>query len=57
MFQYPMSSPMMTRMFGFCCCADAGATIAEASDASNAKRMFLLLFILDLLAKGCSFGS
>jgi len=46
-----MSSPMMTRMFGFCCCADAGATIVEASDASNAKRM-LLLFILDLLAKG-----
>jgi hypothetical protein len=39
-------------MFGFCCCADAGATIAEASDASNAKRMFLLLFIVDLLTKG-----
>src|SRR6266511_904227 len=42
-----MSSPMMTRMFGLCgcCCADAGAgaTSANASDASRASRMFQLL--------------
>src|SRR5712691_9538579 len=48
-----MSSPMMTRMFGFCCgcCADAGATIMDASDASRASRMFQLLFIVDLPTK------
>src|SRR6266446_7058359 len=50
-----MSSPMMTRMFGFCCgcCADAvaGATSAKASDASTASRMFQLLFIVDLPMK------
>src|ERR1700736_4357221 len=48
-----MSSPMMTRMLGFCCgcCADAGATIMEASDASRASRMFQLLFIVDLPTK------
>src|SRR6202048_1545880 len=45
-----MSSPMITRMFGFCCCADAGAgaTRAKASDASRASQMFQLLFIVDL---------
>src|ERR1700730_11486955 len=48
-----MSSPMMTRMFGFCCCADAapGATSAKASDANRANRMFQLLFIVDLPTK------
>src|ERR1700730_7763581 len=42
-----MSSAMMTRMFGFCCCADAGApaTITDASDASRPKQTFLLMFI------------
>src|SRR4051795_13178295 len=50
-----MSSPMMTRMLGFCCdcCADAvaGATSAKANDASRASRMFQLLFIVDLPTK------
>src|SRR5882672_7282714 len=47
-----MLSPRMNRMLGFCCCwADAGATIAQASDASRASRMFQLLFIVDLPTK------
>src|SRR5712691_5213875 len=43
-----MLSARMKRMFGFCCCADAGATIMDASDASRASQMFQLLFIVDL---------
>src|SRR5882672_9984982 len=47
-----MLSPRMNRMLGFCCCwADAGATIAQASDASRASRMFQRLFIVDLPTK------
>src|SRR5882757_6540447 len=48
-----MSSPMMTRMLGFCCgcCAAAGAAIMDASDASRASQMFQLLFIVDLPTK------
>src|SRR5712691_8929987 len=47
-----MLSPRMNRMLGFCCCwADAGAAIAQASDASRASRMFQLLFIVDLPTK------
>src|SRR6266566_6639199 len=38
-----MSSPMMTRMFGFgrCCCADAGVISTHASDASRARQILL----------------
>src|SRR5947209_16365304 len=42
MFQYPMSSPMMTRMFGFCCCAEAGAG-AIATVARVASRPVQML--------------
>src|ERR1700682_5685047 len=43
-----MSSPMMTRMLGFCCCADAGspATMTAISDASRLRQMSLLAFIV-----------
>jgi hypothetical protein len=34
---------------GFCCCADAGAAIAEASDASRPRQIPLIVLILDLL--------
>jgi hypothetical protein len=42
---------MMTRIFGFCCCADAGAiaAIPMANDASRTNQMFLFLFIVDSL--------
>src|ERR1700682_4331957 len=37
-----MSSAMMTRMFGFCCCANAGApaVVAAAAKASSPDQMF-----------------
>src|ERR1700730_13983851 len=45
-----MSSPMITSMLGFCCCADAGANIAVASSASRPSEMFLLMLIVDFMA-------
>src|SRR4051812_48260468 len=55
-----MSSPMMTRMFGFCrCCCEhavAGATSAKASDASRTSRLFQLLLMVDLPMEGSRFG-
>src|SRR5689334_19379276 len=48
-----MSSPMMTRMFGFddCgCCADAGAITMEASDARRLSPIVRRLLISALLA-------
>src|SRR5262245_17976699 len=44
MFQMPMSSPMMTRMFGFGCCAEAGtlAIVTEASSANRPTQTFLV---------------
>src|SRR6266567_4673581 len=46
-----MSSAMMTRMLGFCCCAEAGAiaAVAQASDASRPSQRFPIVLILDLL--------
>src|SRR6516164_5752634 len=40
-----MSSPMMRRMFGFCCCcAEAGCTVTKkASDAKRLRPIFLLV--------------
>src|SRR5712691_8392243 len=51
MFQKPMSSAMMTRMFGFCgCCAKVGdATLAEHSAVSSTRKIPLVALILDLL--------
>src|SRR6266508_6913464 len=47
-----MLSARMNRMLGFCCCwADAGATIAQASDASRASRIFQFPFIVGLPTK------
>ena len=39
---------MMTRMLGFwgCCCAQAGAAVSKASDASMPSQMFLFMLIL-----------
>src|SRR6516162_5126452 len=38
---------MMTRILGFCgCCAEAGATIAAAKDASSPSNMFLRLAMI-----------
>src|SRR4051812_13710551 len=45
-----MSSPMMTRMFGFCAdWADAGVTIAEASEARRPSPIVPLFVIGALL--------
>src|SRR5712664_913356 len=44
-----MSSAMMTRMFGFCCWADAGGTVREASKASRPSQTVLIVLILNLL--------
>jgi hypothetical protein len=43
-------------MFGFSCCADAGATatIPTASDASRPSQMFLFVFIVDPSVGGFS---
>ena len=51
MFHMPMSSPMMTTMFGFLVCADAGAaasvrhsgSAANATAALSINRMNVLL--------------
>jgi hypothetical protein len=50
-----MSSPQMTRMLGFCCCATAGALInvAAASSVSETSQAFLRKFIVSLHV-GCS---
>ncbi len=44
MFHMPMSSPMMTTMLGFCCCADAGtlAAVMAMSEASTPIQTFLV---------------
>src|SRR5208282_118457 len=45
-----MSSPMITRMLGFCCCcAEAGAltTVAATISASNPNQMFLPMSIMN----------
>src|SRR5262249_61834926 len=66
----PMSSPMMKRMFGFCCwgccggvcgcgcCAATGvlATIPTATDASSASHRFCTTFIEDLLTSKLGTG-
>src|SRR5215813_8569620 len=43
-----MSSPMMTRMFGFCCCcADAGGlAVVMAVNASRANHRYRMIFII-----------
>ena len=45
----PMSSPMMTRMFGFGCCAQAGAAaiITMGHVASRATQRLLILLMVD----------
>ncbi len=42
-----MSSPMMTRMFGFCCWAESGVTnvVAAATDARKLKHARRKMFI------------
>ena len=48
MFQMPMSSPMMTTMFGFGCAAAGTAVSATAANsatrASNPLRVLLIAF-------------
>src|SRR5579863_900178 len=46
-FQIPTSSVMMTRMFGFRCCAEAGATIAVTATKSvrRLKKKFLVILM------------
>src|SRR5215831_11354566 len=41
----PMSSPMMNKMLGFCCCAAAGtlAITREANSASRPRQTFLVI--------------
>src|SRR6476660_10483519 len=34
----PMSSPMMTRMLGFCCCCAAAGRLAAATTANSASK-------------------
>src|SRR5215475_15604838 len=52
----PMSSPMMKRMLGFCCCwADAGgmAAVKEAAHASAPSHLLCLILIGTVLRCGC----
>src|SRR5215467_6835010 len=50
-----MSSPMMTRMFGFGCWADAGAAaiVAAASVASRPRWMLLMMLMVESPDSGC----
>src|SRR5215467_5503675 len=43
----PMSSPMMNKMLGFCCCAAAGmfAITREANSASRPRQTFLAILM------------
>jgi hypothetical protein len=43
----PMSSPMMKRMLGFCCCADAGMIAVDRveNETNSPSQIFLLAHI------------
>src|SRR5262249_50726192 len=47
----PMSSPMMKRMLGFCCCADAGTFASEraAAPANKPSQSFREAFMAKVL--------
>src|SRR6516164_3940623 len=45
----PMSSPMMKRMMGFCCCADAvPTTVTVAKNVSTASQTILVMLMVVL---------
>ena len=48
MLNQPMSSPMITMMFGRCCCAAAGriVTMTAASSASATRHNFRMIFMV-----------
>src|SRR5215813_7564465 len=48
----PMSSPMMKRMLGFCCCC-AFAAVMAMNDESRPRKSFLVELMACFLSSGC----